>query len=36
MSKQMLKNRTKVLQEAQIGDLLKAYGLAMQKRPQGK
>lgn len=34
MSKQMLKNRTKVLQEAQIGDLLKAYGLAMQKRPQ--
>lgn len=34
MSSQMLKNRAKVLQEAQIEDLLNAYRLAMQKRPQ--
>lgn len=36
MSKQMLKNREKVLQEAQTGDLLGAYELAQQKRPQSR
>lgn len=34
MSKQMLKNRAKVMQDAQIEDLLKVYDTAMQKRPQ--
>lgn len=36
MSKQMLRNREKVVQAAQIKDLLGAYELARQKRPQGK
>lgn len=34
MSRQMLKHRSEVMQEAQIGDLLSAYRTAMQKRPQ--
>lgn len=34
MSRQMLKNRAKVLQEAQTSDLLSAYKLAMGKQPQ--
>lgn len=36
MSKQMLKRRAEVLQEAQIDDLLGAYRLAIQKRPQSR
>lgn len=34
MSKQMLKHRAEVLQEAQIADLLGAYEMATHKRPQ--
>lgn len=36
MSKQMLKHRAAVLQTAQIDDLLGAYAIAAQKRPQTK